>query len=99
MQKRLGLCFFVVAITLITLLCSACNSSSAERISLEEGWSYSLAEDGDFSLLKPSDLKNLAPLVPGGSGCIWLEKRFTVPLALQSVVISASFLIMQGLMN
>lgn len=66
---------------------SSCSKKS-DRISLENGWNYSLIDPAEvntaFVPLDDAAIGSLNEMVPGGTGYIWLEKNFTIPESLQN---------------
>ena len=85
MKKRFVLSFSLFAV--IFILFSSCTSESYERISLTEGWSYSLIDPdfdtAEFMSLDDNSLSQLEKVVPDAEGYIWLKKTFTIPESLK----------------
>ncbi len=73
--------FLAAALTL-----TGCSEHT--RLSLSEGWEYArgTAESPSmsFSSLPSETTADLTPLIPGGTGYIWLRKDFTLPPALEN---------------
>ena len=70
------------AIFMLLLFLTGCSSeqnAAQEKIPLDEGWSYSLEEDGSFTPIDKPALSNLENVVPGGKGFIWLKNEFEIP--------------------
>lgn len=85
---------FFLALPLFFYNCSFNTeyTSSENKISLEKDWEYSLEDptfgNAKFHPLNNDSLSNLSPLIPSGTGFIWLQKRFSIPQNLDAADLS-----------
>ncbi len=67
----------------LCLAVTACKGTDRQRLELRDNWAYSLSNPalcGDnFTAMDYFQLDNLAKLIPGGTGTVWVRTRFSLP--------------------